>query len=264
MNKFISTLLIVLNSVLFMPQIKAQDASNSQDVAGRKQGHWIKFNENQKKIYDGNFVDDLPEGKFTYFYESGTPWSITIFSKKGTIGYSKLFNTEGKITGEGKYVNQKKDSLWKFYDVDGKVISNEMYLNGEKNGSAKVFYPNSQLAEEKLWLNGKIDGASVKYFDDGTLKFKCNYVKDKIDGKAVYYYPTGKVSVEGNYKNDFKNGSWKYYNQDGTVKKTVEFINSKPQGKDQDLISKEEEEKAKKYYEEKGVQDKFSGEGEPK
>lgn len=265
MNKFSQKIILILCVILFIPQVKAQDAPNITDAAGKKQGHWIKFDENKKKIYDGNFVNSIPEGKFIYFYETGVTKAITVFSQNGKVAQTQHFNEAGKVVGEGKYINQKKDSLWKFYDVEGKLLSEEIYLDGIKNGGCKVYYRNGQLSEDKIWVNGFADGVCSKYFEDGTIKFKGQFLKDKATGKTTYYFPSGQISVEGFYKDDFKEGPWNYYNEDGSLKKTVHYIQGVPKEKSETNIqTKEEEEKAKNKSGQIELKDPFKDGGEPK
>lgn len=244
-----SSLFIALN-IFFSSFLVAQDAPNVIDAAGRKQGHWIKFSANKKKLYDGNFVNDFPNGKFIYYSEAGIPWAITVFSKNGTIGYSQHFNGSGKLVGEGKYINQKKDSLWRFYNDEGKLVSVETYLNDLKHGSCKIYYTNGQLSEDKIYVNGLLDGPNTKYFSDGKIKYKGQYIKDKVEGKTLFYYPSGTMSVEGFYKNDLKDGQWNFYNTDGTLKKKVLYVNGKTNDKSEaGVMTKEEQEKGKKQFE---------------
>ena len=56
------------------------DNLNKTDAAGKKQGHWVKLDADKKKMYEGNFIDNIPVGKFTYYYDIGIPWSVTVFS----------------------------------------------------------------------------------------------------------------------------------------------------------------------------------------
>lgn len=233
-------------------------AQNKTDASGKKQGHWIKLDDDKKKIYEGNFVDNVPVGKFTYYYDTGIPWSITIFSNNGKVAHTQMFDAGGLLTGEGKYVNQKKDSLWKFYNREGKLLSIENYVNGVKNGVAIVYYSNGEMAEEKNWKNGVLDGLCKKYFESGQLKFQRNYVNDKVEGKAMFYYPSGKLNIEGVYKNDLKEGAWNYYKEDGTLERTDIYLNGLFQGKnDPNVISKEQEEKERKLSEQFEVPDPF-------
>jgi antitoxin component YwqK of YwqJK toxin-antitoxin module len=250
-----SSLFIALN-IFFSSFLVAQAAPNLIDAAGRKQGHWIKYSANKKKLYDGNFVNDVPEGKFIYYSEAGIPWAITVFSQKGTVGYNQHFSAVGKLVGEGKYINQKKDSLWKFYNDEGKLVSVENYLNDLKQGSCKIYYSNGQLSEDKVYVKDLLDGPCTKYFADGKIKYKGQYIKDKVEGKTLFYYPSGTMSVEGFYKNDLKDGTWNFYNMDGTLKKKVLYSNGKTKDKTEaGIMTKEEEEKAKKQYEQKEIKE---------
>lgn len=250
-------------AIFLTVQLFAQSAANFTDSLGKKQGTWIKYDENKKKVYEGNFVNDIPQGKFIYYSGTGKPRAITVFSQNGRVGYSKHINENGRTVGEGKYIDQKKDSLWKFYDESGKIISEDRYLNGLKNGRSKVYYSNGQLSEEKGWLNGIADGSYTKYFENGQIKQQGQYVKDKAEGKTKFYFPSGKIGVDGAYKDDLKEGPWIHYNEDGTVKKKVVYVNGRSSEKEKPLMTKEEEEKAKKQYENS---DKQSGnqEFEPK
>ncbi len=245
--------------------LKAQnEAPNKTDAAGKKQGHWIKFDANHKKLYDGNFVNDIPTGKFVYFYDTGVPRSITVFSQNGKVARTQMFSNGGKLSGEGKYVNEKKDSIWKFYDGDGKFLSDEIYINGLKNGIAKVYYSNGQVAEEKLWKDGIANGACTKYFQSGELKYRGNFFNGKVEGKVVFYHPNGKIYAEGIYKNDLKEGTWNFYKEDGSLEKTDVYVDGRGKNADKTFISKEEEDKAKKENEQFDIKDPYQEAGTPK
>jgi antitoxin component YwqK of YwqJK toxin-antitoxin module len=236
----------------------AQDAPNVTDASGKKQGHWIKYDDNKKKLYDGNFVNNVPVGKFTYYYDSGVPWAVTLFSKNGTVAYTKHYSAGGKLQGSGKYVNEKKDSLWKFLNDDSVVIAEESYINGLKNGSAKVYYVTGQVAEDKTWKMGKLNGPCKKYFESGQLKYTGQYVDGKIEGKAVYYFSSGKIDGEGVYKNDLKDGVWNYYTEDGKLRRTDKYVNGRmTESTDKDYEPKEEVEKEKMNSEQFEIKDPY-------
>ncbi|MDF2436270.1 MAG: hypothetical protein K0Q95_646 [Bacteroidota bacterium] len=235
----------------------SQEALNKKDANGKKQGHWIKLDINKKKVYDGNFVNDVPTGLFTYYYPTGEKKAETVFMKNGTVAYTKMFAMGGKIMGEGKYINEKRDSLWKFYDDGGGLISEETYLNGLKEGKSKVYYTNGQLAEERMWKAGVLDGPRTNYFEGGTLKYKGQYTKGKVAGKVTFYYPSGKPEAEGVYVNDLKDGPWKYYKEDGTIKRTDIYSDGVLTSPDPNVIPKEEVEKEKKKYQDFEMKNPF-------
>lgn len=253
---YIKNIALTLFCLFAISSFAQNDSINKKDASGKKQGHWIKLDDNKKKMYDGHFINDIPVGKFIYYYDTGIPWSETVFSKNGKVAYTKMFDAGGKLKGEGKYVDQKKDSIWKFYNEEGKLLSDEIYVNGLKNGSCKVYYASGQISEEKIWKNGVLDGPCKKYFESGQIKYIGEYVNNKVEGKAVFYYPTGKVNAEGVYKNDLKNGDWKYYKEDGKLERTDPYIDGRFVGK-KDVISKEQAEKEKKQFENFEIKDPY-------
>jgi antitoxin component YwqK of YwqJK toxin-antitoxin module len=226
----------------------AQEGPNKTDAAGKKQGYWVKLDINKKKVYEGTFVNDIPTGTFTYYYPTGEKKAVSVFSGNGKVSRTKMYTAGGKIMGEGKYVNEKKDSLWKFYDEDGGLLSEENYLNGLKDGKSKVYYTTGQLAEERTWKNGLLNGPRVSYFDGGQIKYKGQYVNGKVEGKVIFYHSTGKVDAEGQYVNDLKHGAWKYYKEDGTPKRTDTYSNGTLTSPDPNIITKEQIEKEKEKY----------------
>ena len=247
---FSKVFIFALLAVSAITSAKAQGKTNVTDTLGRKQGHWVKYGSDRKKVYEGDFVNDIPTGKFIYYLNTGKPWAITVFSNKGTIGHTQHLNADGKVTGEGKYINQQKDSLWKFYDDSGKLISEESYLKGKKHGISKVYYNNGQLAEQTGWANDLPDGMSTKYFENGQIKSMREYVNGIVEGKSKYNYPDGKIYAEGAYKADVKEGVWSFYNEDGTLKKKLTYIRGKAKNNEDELfITKEEEEQLRKKYE---------------
>jgi antitoxin component YwqK of YwqJK toxin-antitoxin module len=241
----------------------AQEAPNKTDAAGKKQGHWIKLDENKKKIYDGNFVNNIPDGKFTYYYPTGEVKAVSFFSKNGAVCRTKMYNIGGKVKGEGKFVNEKKDSTWKYYDEDGGLLAEENYVNGLKNGKSRVYYLNGQMAEERNWKNGVLDGPRTNYFESGGFKYKGQYVNGKVNGKVTFFHPSGKVDAEGMYVNDLKDGAWKYYEEDGKLKRTDTYSDGVLTSPDPNIITKEQEEKEKDLYKDAEMKDPFEGNYSP-
>lgn len=241
----------------------AQEAPNKMDASGKKQGHWIKLDANKKKVYDGNFVNDIPVGKVSYYYETGTLKAEMNFSKNGTIAYAKMFHPGGKLMGEGKYVNEKKDSLWTYYDEEAVLLSKETYINGVKNGISTVYYRNGQISETKTWKNGVLNGPVVKYFETGQVKYKGQCINGKVEGKVTYYHSSGKIDAEGIYKNDLKEGEWKYFAEDGKVKRMDKYVNGTIVGGDKNIITKEQQDMEKKKFEQFELKDPYSEEYKP-
>ena len=86
------------------------------DSKGRKEGYWKKKNEKTNKlIYEGEFKDDKPVGKFKYYGTNDSLSAIMDFKEGGKFAYAKMFHLNGKRKAEGKYVGKEiKDSVKNF------------------------------------------------------------------------------------------------------------------------------------------------------
>ena len=62
---------IILIATLVLNSFNAA-AQNQIDKQGRRQGHWVRTDKDGSKIFEGDFVDGLETGVFTYYYGNGT------------------------------------------------------------------------------------------------------------------------------------------------------------------------------------------------
>lgn len=198
----------------------AQDTINRMDNRNRKQGFWKKTDKNGKKIYEGQFRDDIPYGEFRYYYPEGKLKAISKFYDNGIQSFTITYFNNGFKMAEGRFINEKRDSLWKFYsEYDGKLVAEEMYLDGKKNGLSRTFYAGEGVAEILTWEEDSREGNWEQYFSDGKLKIKGTYKKNENEGEVTAYYPSGKVLYSGYYHNGFRIGTWTYYDVKGNIEK---------------------------------------------
>ncbi len=199
---------------------------NQSDAKGLKQGIWMKKYNDGSIRYEGKFENDIPVGVFKYYYEDGKKISSVLeYYNKGTQANAKIYHLNGKLMGEGKYLNQKKDSSWKYYDQGENLISEEFYLKNKKNGRWTVYYKEGKLASEKNWSNDLEQGEWKEYFETGKLKIQAFYKDGNLEGKVINYFPNGLKMQEGNYQSSLKNGDWISYNEDGTLKMKENYKN---------------------------------------
>lgn len=185
-----------------------------------KNGYVKKTDDKTNKlIYEGEFKNDKPVGKFKYYYPNDSLRAIMNFKEGGKIAYSKLFHaTTGKCMAEGKYINEIKDSVWIYYDETGLLISKDVYVMGKRNGKCTIYLPNGKVAEERYYKMDVEDGPFKEYFDGKTVKAEGNYINGKKEGKVSYFFPNGIAAASGFFKNGVKNGPWIYREKDGKIK----------------------------------------------
>ena len=220
--------------------LNAQDTINKTDSEGRKNGYCIKKDKEGKKIYEGQFSHDVPVGEFRYFYPEGELKAISLLSDNGKRSRTTTFFNNGKKMAEGLYVNEKRDSIWKFYsEFDNVVVSEEFYKDGKKEGISRTFYADGTVAERSNWKNGTRSGLWEQYYTDGKLKLECAYNNDLKDGPLKTYHMSGKIWLTGQYINGDADGTWIYVTDKGETEKK-EYYNKGRLIKTEVFIKKEE------------------------
>ncbi|MFN5460485.1 MAG: toxin-antitoxin system YwqK family antitoxin [Bacteroidota bacterium] len=209
-------LLFIQTFIVFTPFFAQQDI-NKTDSQGRKQGYWIKRDDQGFIIYKGSFKDNQPTGTFKYYYPSKDTIlkTILIFSKDGKSAKSTNYHFNKALMSTGNYVLQKKDSVWNFFHEGGYKISEETYSNGILNGVSKNYYENGNVLSEYFYKDGKKEGPGSEFFDNGAPKLSGTYKSDNPNGKFTIFYPDGKPYYEGYYVNGLKNMVWLSYNSAG-------------------------------------------------
>ncbi|MCX6248812.1 MAG: hypothetical protein NTW10_13890 [Bacteroidetes bacterium] len=199
----------------------SQEPLNKKDATGRKQGHWIKMDTAGRKIYEGQFKNDIPQGTFKYYFPGGSVKAVSVFSEDGKTTNTTTYFPNGKKNAEGKYVNEKRVGLWRFFsEFDASLVSEENYLDGKKNGIAKTYFSGKTIVEEMTWKEGKREGPWNQYFDDGKVKLQGTYKNDMKEGSLTVYYPNGQKFNTGQYLNGYPDGRWMEWDLDGKLVST--------------------------------------------
>ena len=196
----------------------SQDTINQVDAQGRKQGFWRKMDKDNLRVYEGQFRDDVPYGKFTYYYQNIKVRTISLISEDGKVARTTSWFANGKLMAKGNYLNQQRDSLWQFFsEYDGSLVSEEFYVNGKKHGTEKIFYPGNGVAEIIPWVDGVKEGEWEQFYDDGAPKLTGSYKDGEKEGPLLTFFLNGKLLVSGFYLNGRQDSTWVYYDDKGSV-----------------------------------------------
>lgn len=190
-------------------------------------GPVVKFFDNGKKKFEGQFRMGVPYGKFIYYYNTGQVKSELSFSDDGVIADNITYYTNGNKMAEGKYINQKKDGTWYYYlnEKGNSIISVENYKNGNLNGEMITYYPNKNIPAEIVnFTDGLKDGQLLKFFPDSTIMTESYYKENEPDSLFLHYHPDGNIYIKGYYHRGIQIGNWEYYNEDGKAMTEEEFL----------------------------------------
>ena len=185
-------------------------ALNRKDSKGRKQGLWEKKYADGHLKYRGHFIDDKPYGVFKNYYDEGDSLeALRVYSGDGQSAYAHLFYTTGALQAEGKYVGEKKDSIWKFYDDLQRMVRKDQFKNGKQEGKSVSFYPaDGNVLEIKNWKDDSADGNYQQYYDGGGIMEEGTYVHGERQDTLYIYDMAGIISIKGTYLNDMHEGNW--------------------------------------------------------
>lgn len=110
---------------------------------GRKEGRWMKWDENGSKFSEIDWHEDRMEGTFKVWYSSG---------KQKVDGQT----SDGEVDGE-----------WKEYYSDGQLASSSFNQVGHLV-EIKVWKPDGSACKESKVSGGS--GAFYRYYSDGTIE----------------------------------------------------------------------------------------------
>ncbi|MCX6249934.1 MAG: hypothetical protein NTX61_04195 [Bacteroidetes bacterium] len=222
MKKSILFLFLSMVSILLF----SQDTINQTDPQGKKSGFWRKLNSNGEKVYEGYFTGGIPEGEFRYYYPNGKVKTLSVFSRNGHCTKTISFFQNGKKMAAGNYLDEKKDSLWRFFsESQDTVLSEEFYKEGKKEGVSMTFYARKGISELITWKNGLKEGLWEEYYTTGKLKLQGYFAGDQKEGAFKTLYENGSVMMSGQYEQGRQAGTWLYFDEKGTITRKEYYRN---------------------------------------
>lgn len=257
--RFFIVLVLVFNTGLVLAQ---SDTLNQIDSLGRKQGAWRKIDQAGRVVYTGQFRDNQPIGKFLYYNAKGG-LDREMFFRSSTVTYVILYWENNKKQAEGIYINQQKDSIWRFYDGNAQLISEDQYKAGKRNGFSKVYYSGTkQIFEQRNYLNDLQDGPWIQYYANGQKKAEGTYKNDNPIGRAVWYFEDGRINIMGNYANGLKDGTWIFNKPDGTLRAKQVWKAGKIISGEELITPEQMRQQQQQYNQENGEQGNEQGGGQ--
>lgn len=188
----------------------ACQAQNQMDKQGRRQGHWIKTDKQGVKVYEGDFVDGMETGTFTYYYADGKVRIKNEYTVPGKVCQHEVYDPEGHLLAKGSFNQKNRDGLWQFFTEEGKLIKITNYKMGVRHGLQVIFTQTGDTAEVCNWTDNHRNGRWWKRIGKQGY-ITATYVKGLIEGRMVEYGEDQKMVREGNYVAGEREGHFKYY-----------------------------------------------------
>ncbi len=162
------------------------------DNEGRYDGDRIAYDDG-KQLYVWGYKKDLlikhtsfkPDGKIIF----------TAGNNNGTFA-AKIYDRDGILLREGKYVEGKADGLWKYYTRHGVVEREYNYKDDELHGMAISYHPTGEKLSEINYEAGKQNGRYVRYARHGQVEQEGWYVDGNPEQRWLSYYSDGTLQFD--------------------------------------------------------------------
>jgi antitoxin component YwqK of YwqJK toxin-antitoxin module len=170
-------------------------------------------------------------------------------------GYWEDYNSDGKYTNKGEYVDGLRNGIWKSISDDGILIHNGLYRYGERvkflplDESKKLFIPRKLDGEDNRYIqwnreqvkkygelinqynsDGNKEGVWEEYSPSGKLESRVGFKNGDWEGVYQTFYPNEQIQYDGQTKDDNFVGIWKHFYINGNLKEIGSYVDGKMDG----------------------------------
>lgn len=194
---------------------------NQRDEQGRRQGHWRGTFTNGVLRYQGQFVNDQPEGTFRYYYPDGALRAELHHDTARELVPAVYFHKNNQPMATGQFKNNQRTGLWRFFSEAGVKLAENEYAEGQLEGKSITFFPSGEVAETVEYKSGLKDGSWQQFFEDGKVRLLASYENNELSGAFQLFYEDGKDHLVAFYASNLPHESWKFYTKEGELEKEV-------------------------------------------
>lgn len=163
------------------------------------------LHENGQKLSEGKLVDDVRDGLWTWWYDTGEEFARLMYDMGRPVGTERHLSREGEIITQGEY-------------RDGQ----------EFNGSFVDFTGGLQVTSLRRYKNGKAHGEWQWWHQDGAINIEGAFVDGDKDGVWTWYYPNGQKFAESNFDHGKMINTESHWSSEGELVSTGEYRNGEP------------------------------------
>lgn len=127
-------------------------------VGGRRHGPVEAFYPSGKRRLTGQYVHNVPHGKFSVWSEGG------------------------QLVCEWYFYGGLKEGEWQEWYENGKKSRIQHYSRDKRHGPARHWYETGEVYMDENWLNGLKEGKSTKWHKNGQLMEQAEYIAGQLQG----------------------------------------------------------------------------------
>ena len=165
-------------------------------------------------------------------YKGGWLINLRQFSKGKVIGVDsfpktsgpyKTYFANGKLKGEGTYINGELEGKYTGYYFDGSVEFVSYNKHGYRDSAYVDYYYGGNKSTEGYFKFGERTGTWKHYNEQGKLEDLSQYANDQLNGEKISYLPDGTKYTSKHYKNDQLDGPLQEFDPGGALAYQVNF-----------------------------------------
>lgn len=197
-------------------RVKKSDLDLLRSFSSNTSGTWFS---NGMKVAEGKLINNLPVGKWIYYYNNGFPEEAGTFAGAKKHGKWIAYLNPTELLKLLKADTLSIDSTVSLESLANKPLEISLFRNGIRHGEFIRFsyWSGEKPVSVSNFLNGRQHGKQIGYYRDGTPYYFQNFVNGKIDGIERIYYRSGQLREEGTYENGKTSGEFKAYYEDGRL-----------------------------------------------
>lgn len=178
---FVLAILVSCNNKIEIVETKNDQGQLIEKYSRRtsdfaKEGVYLRYDSQGKKMEEANYVNDTLHGKRILFFSSGHVEAVENYEKGQMTGlYQTFYDGSEQVELEGEYKNEIMQGSWKRYYKSGQLMEDVTFADNNENGPFIEYYDNGNLKAKGTYLNGdKEHGLLEVYDEDGSLNRKMN------------------------------------------------------------------------------------------
>lgn len=183
-------------------------------------------------VRKGKLENQIPVGKWYYYYPSGALSMIGEFSSTGEkTGLWEIYNElNGKIESKINFKNDKLNGDAFFYYIQGDLKEKKFFKDGSLNDTLYIYYRSGDLLEKYVLKDGVKEGPVLGYYENGKLNYSYSFKGGKADGPYKSYYTDGQLFKEFTLKDDLYEGAFVTYHANGKKASAANYKAGKLEG----------------------------------
>ncbi len=216
------------------------------------------LHENGQKLSEGTLVDDVRDGLWTWWYDTGEEFASMTYDKGTPVGTERHLSRAGEVITTGDYKDGEEFN-GTFVDFNGQlqITSKRTYRDGSPEEKWQWWHPDGSLNTEGVFVGGQKDGTWMWYYPNGQKFAETNFDHGTLVGRESHWSSEGDLVTTGEYRDgspwsgqfaDFlgadlvvtfqrsflegkAHGEWIWRFKDGTLNTIGGFVNGEKDGR---------------------------------